>query len=487
MARAQGGSSAKFVWPLVIFGAGFVICLLLAIIFYTQLTEARTQLSEAESSLNDVAGSQVRSAPAYTRYQERGGSSIAATMLEDVNALKQMIGVSNDTPVEQIKAQMSELPGAKGATFLERVRQLNTNLTSTDNELQSVRSQLKQARDQMQKLQQQKQSMAKEFKQARQKLQEQYGSQQQFSQQVQSRLDQMRQKLTQQMSQSRQKLQEQIASLEKDKEQLAQKNKELQTKVDNLLSRPGPADVGAQVARPDGRVTSVLGTGGSGPQRAYINLGRQDQLRLGTTFEVYESGSLVEVSSLENQDAVSGDDGQVIRLSSGEDSEEAQSQQREAMRGKATVEVFQVDESSSMVRVVRSDSADPLSEGDVLVNLIYAPDREVVFHVFGEFDINGDDEYTSQDRERLKSLIREWGGQVAETFSYQVDFLVLGRQPNVPQEGAQQTNNPEQIKSQAAAKKRYNSYQQLVQEARKLHIPVLNQTRFLTMIGYYER
>ena len=49
MARVRtGGAGSGYAWALVIFGAGFVICLMLAIVFWAQLGGAREQAEQAQ-------------------------------------------------------------------------------------------------------------------------------------------------------------------------------------------------------------------------------------------------------------------------------------------------------------------------------------------------------------------------------------------------------------------------------------------------------
>jgi DNA polymerase III alpha subunit (gram-positive type) len=485
MARAQGGNVAKFVWPLVIFGAGFVICLLLAIIFYTQLTDARVRADEAQQQLNEFITEGQRNGPAVQQFRDnQEADSVFGAMLSDIESLKGIIGVSNNTGLEQIRSQMSEAGGE--GSLLETVRQLNSELQSTNNQLETTRQQLQQAQSQVQQLQQQKQKMAGQFDQTRQQLQSQYENQRQRASQLQSELDELQQQLTEQMNQTRQQLQQQVSDLESQNEELTQENEQLQAKVDDLLARPGPEDVASHVARPDGRVMSVLEGPASGQQRAYINLGRQHSLRLGTTFEVYEAGSLVELSAIEGAEPNQAQ-GQRQMVRMGPPADQQQQNRDEAMRGKATVQVYEVNDDSALVRVVRSDEDQPLEDGDVLVNLIYDPEQTLVFHVYGQFDLDGDGNATSQEAERLKSIIREWGGKVADELSYQVDFLVLGQQPELPEESPQNMTDPEQIEQEVAKRKKYRQYQELVTQARQLAIPAMNKTRFMTLVGQYDR
>ena len=74
----------------------------------------------------------------------------------------------------------------------------------------------------------------------------------------------------------------------------------------------------------------------------------------------------------------------------------------------------------------------------------------------------------------------------AGRLSPETDFLVLGQEPPLPEEPRDKTD-PVTIENYNKAKSKYETYQNLMVQAKKLSIPVLNQNRFLTMVGYYQR
>jgi hypothetical protein len=83
-------------------------------------------------------------------------------------------------------------------------------------------------------------------------------------------------------------------------------------------------------------------------------------------------------------------------------------------------------------------------------------------------------------------MIEEWGGKLTRQLTYDVDFLVLGRDPALPERPEDQLD-PVAMQRYAADQKRFETYQELIGEAKALKIPVLNQNRFLVLIGYYQR
>jgi len=452
MARVQGGGPGKYAWPLVIFGAGFVIFLLVAIVLYTQLSGAQNRIAELEEQQENVYSSADLNDPVAETYDQNLGSgeTILGQMLQDMGRLKELAGFDAENTLQQIQNRLSERNIE--SALMSTVRQLRTDLESANDEIQQLEQQLAEARQQQQQLQEEKAQLAKKFKQGRQQMQQQLDQRAGQVDDLQEKLSQMEQQLSQQMDQARQDLRDQIAELEEENEQLTQEKEELQGRIQDLLEEPGAGSQRANVAEADGRIVSLI----SGQDKAYLNLGSKDGLMLGTTFEIFASDELVKLE---------GD-----RLP----------------RGKATVEVLEVNEGSSIVRAVRRERGATLREGDAAVNLVYHPDQQLVFHVFGRFDVNGDGQATEEERRRIESMIRQWGGRVSNELSYEVDFLVLGQRTTM--DGvSQDLSQAEQEAQQQARKKMLQQHQELAKQARDLSIPVLNQNRFLSLVGHYRR
>jgi len=491
MARATSSTAIKFAWPLVILGGGFVICLVLAIVFYTQRSDAQQQNDDLEQELGRFVTDQQESSPAVQQLlteSEEGGNTVVGLLLERADQMRSIIGVGSDASVEDMEAQLEEQ--GIDSSLLQAVSSLDARIASLESERGQLQSQLESARGRIESLQQQQEKWSQQLAQARQQLESRYQTQQQQADQVQQRLASMEDSLTQQVQQTRQQLQQRIDQLQQQKSQLENENEELQQRIDTLLAKPGMEAVGKDIAIPDGRITGVL----ENQKKAYINLGRADHLRLGMTFEVFSEDTLVEVESEqlgararqtdEQEEETVIAVGRQAAMIGGE--QEDDQQDREEIRGKATVEVINIDEGRALVRVMRQARGTTLKSGDVPVNVPYSARQPVVFHVHGQFDLDGDGQADDGDRERLKSIIRGWGGRIADELTYQVDFLVLGQPPSVPEQGGGQPANQQAAQEQQAAREAYETYQTLLSDARELSIPVMNQTRFLALVGYYK-
>ena len=248
-----------------------------------------------------------------------------------------------------------------------------------------------------------------------------------------------------------------------------QKDQDILTKqrrIDSLLKtlkqeKGIPTPDGSML--PDGVIAAVQSNQGL----VYINRGKIDHILPGMTFEVYNSNT----GPTKNQ---FGD-----------------------YRGKATIEVINVLESTSVARIVRQpERGMSVLKDDVIANLIYDPDMVFKFFVFGDFDIDRDSRATDTDRKRVEMMILDWGGDLASSresagvpnpISYDVDFLVLGKEPRLPSAPSRDVIDPDEERKYVEAKRRFETYHGLVKEATELAIPILNQNRFLIMTGYYER
>ena len=268
---------------------------------------------------------------------------------------------------------------------------------------------------------------------------------------TQSKIQQQKTELDGQMAMTREEYTKRIAALE-DKINKDQAEIHRLLKVNAELGGGGKHDPGpGNLTRADGRIVSIVG----GRPEVYISLGRGDRLQMGMTFEVFGANDLVKINDYQK------------------------------VRGKATIEVVSVDDAASVARVVRLDRGASIKDGDQIVNLAYDPQAVLKFYVYGDFNIDGD----PNGRERIISMINQWGGQVTDKLTYDVDYLVLGTEPPLPTPPPEGEVDPVKIAEYVAAKKEFETYQQLLGEARSssLNIPVLNQNRFLALVGYYDR
>jgi hypothetical protein len=86
----------------------------------------------------------------------------------------------------------------------------------------------------------------------------------------------------------------------------------------------------------------------------------------------------------------------------------------------------------------------------------------------------------------IKRLISQWGGQVVPDINVDTDFVVLDAEPQIPTLTREEREDPVQKAIYDRAVAEAEAYANISAKARDYRIPILNQNRFLYMIGYFE-
>jgi hypothetical protein len=219
--------------------------------------------------------------------------------------------------------------------------------------------------------------------------------------------------------------------------------------------RPYVDDAAIRVA--DGQLIRVPGN-----NVCYINLGYGSGVTTGMTFEVYDK--LSGVPPLPPN--LNGDEQLPV--------------------GKASIEIIHVGQNSSECRIVHTEPGAVLVEGDLIENLVYDAHQKYNFCVYGNFDLGNTGRPVAADAEVIKRLVTQWGGKLIDHISPNTDFLVIGAEPVLP-EFSKDDLTPENQKKLQDAQDALEKYQEIRQQAKDLHIPVLNQNRFLYYVGYYDQ
>ena len=104
----------------------------------------------------------------------------------------------------------------------------------------------------------------------------------------------------------------------------------------------------------------------------------------------------------------------------------------------------------------------------------------------GEFDLDGDGGPDYDAAAKIETLIRRWGGTVAQDVTARTDYIILGTEPTVPVQPTpeMQTADPTLLDKYNAAKQKDDQYNQIRQRAQALWVPVFNYDRFLYFTGY---
>ncbi len=428
-ARTGGGLAVAMVFFIIL----FFFALVLAVIFYNGKSKSDADLEAAKK-------------------QQATDRAQLGQVTEENTQLKSLITTQPDLTLEALQQQRDQR-GISQAMF-DEVDRLNRELTAA----QSATKQAEQARDQAlaqaASAEQSKAALDKSYNDTIADLRAQIDKVSKDFEQYRNDIRGSDDKLSTELADLRREKDQKIADLE---QQLRQRDAELaKIRVDLDIARGGQkGSTGGveNVVMADGKVTATT----DNLDQVYINLGSNDHITLGLTFEVFNAMDLIKTDDFKD------------------------------VRGKATIEVISVEPATSLARIVRKGYKAIVKEGDQIVNMVYDPNKSFKFRIYGDFDINHDGQATEAERQLVESMVRRWGGQVTNELTYEDDYLVLGIEPPLPEALPQDVIDPVLIAKNVEAKKNYEQYQTLIGEARSLTIPVLNQNRFLALVGYYDR
>ena len=197
--------------------------------------------------------------------------------------------------------------------------------------------------------------------------------------------------------------------------------------------------------RPDGEIMRVLPEAGI----CYINIGKKDRVRPGLTFAVYE------------KTGVSKD-----------------------KPGKASIVVTDVTEDISRCRILRQDKDNPIDKGDIISNIAFDRVRTFKFLVVGSFDLYGTGKPDENGARIVKQLLEQFGGELTDKLGpVDTDFVVMGAEPARPAPPREDAQLSEWDNYERKMKV-YQEYQNILREAQRLNIPILNTNRLLNLTGY---
>jgi hypothetical protein len=253
---------------------------------------------------------------------------------------------------------------------------------------------------------------------------------------------------------------------------------------------------------PDGVITSVNGTD------VFINLGDGDQIYRGMTFEVYDAnkgipplgeGTDTAVAYVPRAGANAGANATPAGIAAlAAARRNADKYQFEMPKGKGSIEIIAVGPGHQSVgRIVKQEDGQTIGQGDLIGNLVYDKNLKFNFVVYGDFDLSGSTNVNGRanDAKVLEKRITEWGGNVqpikdaakpADSVTADTDFVVVGREPVVPNFTPEELQDPANQLILDRAKAKAAAYQSVLTKAAELGIPVMNQNRFLYFTGYFD-
>ncbi len=472
MARtAKSASGANYMLALVVvLSFMFVIAVGCAIMIYNQSQVYRVTAEKVRNDSKKFITQEEGRSEKYQQIEATGDATQSAYMklLSQVRALNLIITGQDDATLAGIKAEVSTLNPRDNQTLVAMVRAALADAEYLRQGLQEERAksaklegELQKAADNSKASRAASDQMIADLREATNKRQQEYAA-------YQTTMDKTIADLEKRLVEIKEAAQADNAKLGKENDANIVRITELQKALadinNNKATGPKAPKVRPELL-PDGDIVSILeerspssGYEGNKAGLVYISRGRKDRVVPGMTFEVFNRATGV---------APDPND-------------------RNRIRGKATIEVMNVNDNNSVARIVRNESGQTVVEGDVIANVVYDPNMKFKFVVFGDFDIDQMGVATARDTTRVETMIKDWGGIIGKDLNYDTDFLVLGIRPPMPREVPGEVD-PMVLKINNEQRKKVEAYDKLEKRAVDLAIPILNQNRFLSLVGYYRR
>jgi predicted nucleic acid-binding Zn-ribbon protein len=426
------------------------------VIFYSQKRGVEKRLADRETQDSAFITSAERNSDDIASIKalaQRERKSVTGYLREAQQEAMQRVTGSRRDSLDDLKAKLERVGGADSQNLLALLSALQLRITTLETQLKDAQAAADSARADKeaevarigqleQNVNQTIAAMTAEVEKYKQDAEEFRGKIDEGRTKMDERVD----RVTQESRDRESRLQAEIDRLEQEARVNLDRIRRLQDEIRGKTyeGRPEFALVDGEVVGLDTVDNTVI-----------IGLGRKQKLVLGLTFEVYSEASSIK------PDAETG----------------------EYAPGKATVEVIRVDENSSVGRVVRERRGNPVVRGDVLANALYDPNKKYKFTIWGNFDADRDGVARPDEQQAVRARIVEWGGEVVDTLSGDVDFLVLGTRPVLPPEPPS-TAPDALVDNYVKIREVVNRYDQLLEAARASNVPVLNENRLYTLTGW---
>lgn len=454
---SRSSSSMGVMVALVIFILLSLTLLLTTMLFYTKMEQARSDLAKADADLQTFATRSERenndTIKDLMSRARNNRTSVIGYLRDDFNKVTRLVGGAGVNTGAELEASLARFEVTENRPAIAKLQELTNAVQQITAERESLKKQYDEANNGRLAEVMRREQLEQDHRAAIADLQAEIGR-------IQSRADEYARSI----NQAEASMDERVRSIRNNYEtQISGLNVELDAErtqvalltrdINELRARVEATRIDplGEPMSPDGHIQE-FGERGT----VYIDLGRQDNIILGMTFEVYG-----DVSELKPDSA-----GIVPR-------------------GKGTIEVTRIQDSIATARIIRTTPGRAIVEGDVIVNAIYDKNKKYTCFVFGQFDMDGENGPSDIETEDMKARIREWGGVILDEFKGDMDFLVLGRQPDLPISPPANAP-PHQIRKYIADRKFYDQYHEYLSKAESLSIPVMNQNRLFTLIGYFQ-
>ncbi len=457
----RSGAGTGVIVSLVVFVMTTVFLLVLTIVFYAGRAEAQEERADAVAALSDYVRPQQRNQDLFRGFEAAAAQrneSVAQYLHGRIEAIMQYVDGDPTATIDRLQGRLSRFGVDDSGVVANVLQDVHRQRNQSRDEVSSLQGQMERLNNQLDEARAQADRMRESHRAELQGVQDQIAGYRAAADEYRSELEATKRAMNESVDRLHDQYEDRIANLERDADDLHRERVLLMSRVEDLQERLSADRIRAQDPSTlvDGRVIDASGAS----DQVFIDRGRQHRIVLGMTFEVYDDAAMIRPSE----------------------------ETGELPRGKASLQVVRVGDTTSTAKIIRSVPGRPVVRNDVIANAVYDPNYQFKFYVHGLFDIDGDGRATEAERDYIENLIVDWGGTVVhgDTLPGDLDFLVLGEQPREPAPLRQGASDRE-MRDWLERRRALERYEQLFRQAREAQIPVLNANRFFILIGHTQR
>ncbi len=456
----RSGAGTGVIVSLVIFIIASASLLVLTIAFHAGQSDALAQKAAAEDALERYVLPQQRNQDIFQRYEGMATErreSVAQFLHNRLETLTRYVDGNPGASLEAVQARFAGMGVEPDGVVSETMRRMRTELQRSKEEMENLNAVRQQLQSEIEQMRASMDNLRDSHSRELASVQDQIAGYRQAADNYRGELDDAKLAMNESVDRLQDQYETRINELVQENDDFSRQVVALQTRVEELQQRLSSDRLRAQdpATLVDGRIIGVSGAADT----VFIDRGRKHRVVQGMTFEVYDDAAAIRPDA----------SGQLPR-------------------GKASIQVIRVGDETSTGKIIRSVAGRPVIQDNVIANAVYDPNYQFKFLVHGRFDVDGDSRATATEADYIRSMIREWGGEVVEgdEIPGDLDFLVLGVPPDrvmQPRDDA----SVHEIDAWLRKRREFDQYQRLLDDATRAQIPVLNHNRFFVLTGHVPR
>ena len=452
MARPQpvGGSTGLKV-AVIVFAALTVVSLGGTIYLYTLQEDLEDAAKRAREDAGKAKGAAAKQAGEYAEVAK----DILGQKIDNAKGIRTALKEAQREILSEFPAAGEVAPrdGASYFVLVDLITELTTHVSQQAEEFAQAASELADKTTELAEVQKALDAKEEELKQS--KVDELKGREAlsrestEFREKMNKEIEtlrKMREDDLQVIGEERDQEQQLRATAEEELQQEKERNEKLLARLAQYKPAGGDDDSMPMLQSKDGTIVRSLAAG----DIVYIDLGQRDGVRRGMTFSVYSSTGGIPADG----------------------------------KGKATVSVNDVFETTSECQVTTQKPGDPVIAGDVIANSVFDKHRQFNFGVAGDFDLDFDGQIEDPGGTKVTQLIQRYGGKVVDQVDTATDFVVLGAPPPLPANLDPNEATEADLQRAEDMKKKRAAFKDTMAKAQALSIPILKRTRFLHFLGW---